>query len=322
LLGARRWLVGQFETAKLAEMDTMDTMETIRTHRLYPRLTELVTEAQIAKMATRIPPVELTVYRLLYDACMWSHETSIRATNTMALYETLRAARTDGVDADGYIVKYEVGFDQCWPGVVKDLARLGITSVRKDALITLSYTHLPEISHVVYFASGQTYKHGLSTYDGVFTRLSKDLELRELQKKIVGAHGTPYQEEVIALRLITLLLPQPIAEAIEDCIRGVMERRFIQYITPAMGYTSKLAYWRELYYTAYPARIDIGRDTPMTDRRQWEAVVGPIIRDKLAREAAAAEARRAREAVVCSSDSSSSEEHIATQSCWAADDGW
>jgi len=143
-----------------------------------------------------------------------------------------------------------VSFDQCWPGIVADLAALGITVTKGAGVVNFSYTHLPEINIAV-----EDYWSGYPFKRGRFDR----------------AHNTPYQEEVIALRLIALL-PQPIAEAITDCILAVGERRFKERYSPALCYTTEEAVRMELIYTkgTYFARAEV-YSHEMVDKRHWEA---------------------------------------------------
>jgi hypothetical protein len=295
-------------------------MDAIRAHRLYPRLVALITEgvqsgkseAKVAKMADGISPAELTIYRLLYDACYWRNEPDVASPNTTKLYYELNAVKPDGITPDGYIADYAVSMLQLWPACVKDLALAGIMAIRNDDTIVLSYTNLPEISiEIEYKLHGRRYisEH---TYSNGFTSLMAGLKLCELQKKMISAHGTPYPEEVVMLRAVALL-PYPIAAAIEDCIRGVMERRFILYYAPPLCYTSYVAFKHELIYTAHPVRIDIHRNLIVNDRRNWEATVAPLIEEVTVRNAAYAEMQRNR---------NSSEDDLDSNSCWAPDDGW
>lgn len=47
-------------------------------------------------------------------------------------------------------------------------------------------------------------------------------------KKLIGRFGTPHVDEILTLRLLPQILPQPIAEAIADCMHGVITRRIIE----------------------------------------------------------------------------------------------
>jgi hypothetical protein len=258
-------------------------MDGLRKHRLYPLLAGLFMptsylytspEYLIGLLVKKIPPDELTVPRVLYEAC-WRGRLVVKSVNTVKMYELLRLARTESIDSDGYMIKYRVTFEQCWGGCVMDLARVGVTAVRNGDSIAVSYTHLPEISLVVKWPENAYSMKALAKHKS-FISLVDDLGLYALQKKMVGMYATPYPEEVVMLRLIARL-PQPIAESIEDCIRGVMERRFVEGISPALCYTSMAAVRAELRYTAYPVVINIKKKLRIEDRRQWEAIVVPMV---------------------------------------------
>lgn len=261
-------------------------MDQIRQHHLYPKLVALVSKFKtddpkhkIEKIARDIPQDELTITRLLYHACSWCVGT-IKYKHAEKLYKKLSKAKLAKITSDGYLATYQVTYNQCWPGIVEDLARFGITAMLDDNQVHLSYTALPDINITVKWEWDNKPFRGLFAYE---TKIN--LNLNPLQAKLVGKYGTPYPEEVIALRFIALL-PQPIAEAIADCIHGVIERRFVEYPAPALSYTSQHAFERELYYTAQPYDIYIPNGLHMQDKRDWEAIVAPFIEKKLADDAA------------------------------------
>lgn len=55
------------------------------------------------------------------------------------------------------------------------------------------------------------------------------IHLEDMYKKLIKKYLTPYYEEAYTLDLISRELPQPIAEAITDCIMGVISRRVVLY---------------------------------------------------------------------------------------------
>lgn len=56
------------------------------------------------------------------------------------------------------------------------------------------------------------------------------LGLRQLRcsRELIKRFGTPHVDEILTLRLLPQILPQPIAEAIADCMHGVITRRIIE----------------------------------------------------------------------------------------------
>lgn len=81
---------------------------------------------------------------------------------------------------------------------------------------------------------------------------------------LVGRYGTPHIDEILTLRLIPQLLPQPIAEAILDCMYSVIARRFKRDCTyPYFPWSSKKSWQQEVEFTYgemyrewYPGYID------------------------------------------------------------------
>ena len=108
--------------------------------------------------------------------------------------------------------------------------------------VRFSYTHVPDI-HVNMRIDSPTYIKMLYYPD-----IEQPPQHRLIEKMILK-YGTPYPEEVVALRLIARL-PQPIAEAISDCICAVMERRFILLSCPELPYVSRRAKYYEIECTA------------------------------------------------------------------------
>lgn len=245
-------------------------MDKIRNEKLYPRLIEITGGViKAKKLVDNIPLEELTITRALYDACGWKSSGLVELTHADKIAQRLQAAKQNGVDHDGYYIEYYVTFDQCWGGIVQDFADRGLTLTREDDKIRISYSHLPEISI-----------SRPNKYAGKKFKPRVDFDFTTLQRKIVGVYGTPFQEEVIALRLL-MQLPQPIAEAISDCILGVMERRFIPYCSAGFIYKSKFAFQSELRFTAYPEYI-IACDENVISR-DWESITNAKIAAEQAR---------------------------------------
>ncbi len=277
-------------------------MEEIRRHRLYPVLLSLASGKEIEGYAFGIPPDELTIYGLLYAACNWRVYGVIDFIKTRSMVNELSKLVKDGINPNGYYAKYKVSFNQVWPAMVKDLARYDLYAERRGTEIRIGYKNLPEI--YIDMPDRLT--------DRKYSSNAVNFDLTSLQRKIVSQHGTPYPEEVIMLRELAKL-PQPIAEAISDCVRGVMERRFVPYSSPAFAWRSYGATDREIELTAWPERIHVYDEYKrMPDRRNWEAVAARLVEDKRRAQAKAA-ARRAEE---------SSEEDLGCPGFIPDNDGW
>lgn len=284
-------------------------MEEIRRHHLYPRLVELTRGEQKAeKIIADLPADERTITHALYVACHWHIRGQLDFSRTAEFEYNLSKTKRDRITSDGYYARYSATFDQCWQSVARDIAAYGLRVWRESGKIYLGYKHLPDIfisTEDIY--SGKPYK-------------KPEFNLTALQRKIVSVYGTPYQEEVIALRLLALL-PQPIAEAISDCILGVMERRFILYYNPAMTYLSISAVEEEIRYTAYPTRVYPEHDAKkMVDKRAWEVVAARLIEeDRVTKERLEHEAKLRAERKAL--NGSSSEEEL-DHCVYGRDDGW
>lgn len=77
----------------------------------------------------------------------------------------------------------------------------------------LHFTALPEITYMYEFDS----------------KTIGFMHLSDIYQKLIKKYLTPYVEEAYTLELLPRVLPQPIAEAITDCIMGVISRRIALY---------------------------------------------------------------------------------------------
>lgn len=280
-------------------------MDALRNHHLFPKLIELAgSEQKAEKIIAAIPPAKLTIWGALRDACYWHIRGRLDFPHACEILEKLSRSKPDGVIADGYYARYSATLDQCWEGVVRDVANYGLRIWRDDDKIYLGYMHLPRI-HV----------STPDIYSGrPFSVHALQFDLTELQRRAISAYGTPYQEEVITLRLLAQL-PQPIAEAIEDCIRGVMERRFIKYFNPGLCYQGDDSVESEIIYTAHPARVYPSNEVRrMKDRRAWEEVAARLIEEERETQIRAANTKYGRD--------DSSDEDFERPTIFGRDDGW
>ncbi len=91
-----------------------------------------------------------------------------------------------------------------------------------------------------------------------------------LYKKLVERYYTPFVEEVLIFRALAEILPQPIAEAIFDCIWGVIGRR--PYYEIRMIRTNREDAWRdEVCYTYYDMYGEMPDQLGIPDAESWEA---------------------------------------------------
>ncbi len=300
----------QLKPSAVIKMDTF--LAELPKHHLYPRLVTALKlsawygksvdiEKEIIKLAKDIPADELTPARVLYHACYWHLSGLLEFSRADKIAGDLGELKQNGIGEDGYYVSYSVSFDQCWPGIVADMAAAGLDIRRECGIIYISYTYLPDV-----WISTQDKWTGTK-----YSKYAIDFDFGALQKKMIGKYETPYQEEVITLRLLAQL-PQPIAEAIEDCIRGVMERRFVPYQTPGLWYQSVGALDAELHYTAYPSHLYISAGK-IKNKSAWEETVNAEIADDAAMRARSAEYGRG---------DSDSDVDSGPTCVFGGDDGW
>lgn len=72
----------------------------------------------------------------------------------------------------------------------------------------------------------------------------------DVPAKLIERWYTPYVDEILAIRQLHILLPQPIAEEIESCMCGVIARRFLQpYKMKLAKWNTRVAFENEIAFT-------------------------------------------------------------------------
>lgn len=247
-----------------------------------------------------------TVWRFAYDACGWRADFS--DFECIADYANkLKAARQDYVDADGYYVHFSPTFDQCWPAVMRKVSKYGVVISINADVVRMAYEHIPEI-----------YIDMRNRWSGrVFDLRELRFDFTSLQCELVSQFGTPYQEEVIQLRVVAKL-PQPIAEAIGDCIMAVIERRFMHWSVPQFCYSHKYAVAYEVACEAWPERVNAWYEVRnMSDWREWERTAAKLLQEIQKSRTKATQTRDTNTPPSAERSSVSDEDQI-----YEPDDGW
>ncbi len=117
---------------------------------------------------------------------------------------------------DNLHCKYTPNVEYAAPFIVECYRKYGylaevewVGKNKEIGTVTLSFIHMPDIKN---------------RFD-IDMRVSYELECRPLHYKLIDKYLTPYVEEAYTIELLPKILPQPIAEAIMECIMGVIARR-------------------------------------------------------------------------------------------------
>jgi len=96
-------------------------------------------------------------------------------------------------------------------------------------------------------------------------------DISELLTKLAREYLTPYVDEIVALTVIDECLPQPIARAVEKCMRGVMMRRLktdALIFVKIDVWSSQRAWLAEVIYTMIDT-YDCPRYTTTPKTYEW-----------------------------------------------------
>lgn len=133
-----------------------------------------------------------------------------------------KEAREQLPDNLTYAFKYKPRIEWILPYLSAEYSRAGICCKCTGILLTRWFERFPEIqqhTRVNYYISPDQF----ADTSALFVELMK-------------YHQTPHVDEILAQRAIAELLPQPIAEAIVECMRGVILRRWCAPSTDTYEY--------------------------------------------------------------------------------------
>lgn len=174
---------------------------------------------------------------------------------------------------DNLYCRYKPNLEYLAPFIIDCYLKCGINAViycvgahKEFGTITLSFVHLPHITHVI------------SNLD---TRNDMYLGINGLQQKLIETYLTPYVEEAYTLELLPQVLPQPIAEAIADCIMGVIARRRHNDGRPPLVADWQTAWDHEVILTYVDMFGTWPRDKRLIPAEDsWEATAKKMILDE------------------------------------------
>lgn len=84
----------------------------------------------------------------------------------------------------------------------------------------------------------------------------------DVPEKLISRWYTPYVDEILIIRALHMLLPQPIAEEVERCMCGVIARRFLRpYKMKLAKWNTRVAFENEIAFTY----VDMFGDLPPAD---------------------------------------------------------
>ena len=161
------------------------------------------------------------------------------------------------------LCKYEPMAEYYMPWIAAEYARAGIIAEYSDGVFTRKFAQMPEISVSIHT-------------NNILVTIQQD-RTTLLFDKLTRTHLTPYVDEALALQAIARILPQPIAEAIADCMYGVIARRYTQYTLGAWHpINSQEAWWAEVEYTYIDMFKRPSRSTARPLADSWEEAAALI----------------------------------------------
>jgi hypothetical protein len=219
-----------------------------------------------------------------------------------------KIAETNPPLSRGLIIKYEPTIEYLIPAITAAFAGVGVSCEYANGIFSKWFTHLPEIRKKYKITPNSPIKQ----YENALS------DLYHLYIKMARRYRTLHIDEILTLRLLPQILPQPIAEAVADCIHGVMDRRYMHrgYMN-YYDWTNEGAFWNEVSITHY----DMFGESEVTRaskprQESWEACAIELHEERQDIIRAKMSTRKK------SSSSSESSHDYERTSCWAGDDGW